>query len=67
MEQGFKDPGQILRGGWRNVAADAVMQAASIHIIYSFNETLRMQNMHRNNGQGHECTHYCHPSAPQVG
>lgn len=47
--------------------ADPVMRAAGIPIIQSFNESVPMWAAHRDNGQGHECTHYCFPSAPEVG
>jgi hypothetical protein len=56
----------VLTGSWRNTLADAVIRKAGIPIVPSFNETLWMADMHRDNGQGHECTHFCHPSAPQV-
>lgn len=66
LEQGFEDPGDILHGAWRNKLADPIMRKAGIPILSSFNETLPMADMHQNNGHDHECTHYCHPSAPQV-
>ena len=31
-----------------------------------FNETVPLWQFHRDNGDGHECTHFCFPSAPQV-
>jgi alpha-D-ribose 1-methylphosphonate 5-triphosphate synthase subunit PhnG len=42
------------------------MRKAGIPVIESYNETLPMASMHRDNGAGHECTHFCHPSAPQA-
>ena len=32
----------------------------------SWNETVAMWEAHRSNGEGHECTHYCRPSAMQA-
>lgn len=56
----------ILTGNWRNTVADPSMRRARIAIIPSYNESLWMWNMHRDNGGGMECTHFCHPSVPQV-
>lgn len=66
MEAGREDDASILRGGWRNAAADPIMRAAGIPIVYSFNESLPMWDAHRENSDGRECTHYCFPSAPEV-
>ena len=66
MEAGQKDKHQILHGGWRNALANVAMRKAGIPVIESYNETLPMAGMHRDNGAGHECTHFCHPSAPQA-
>ncbi|KAL4450744.1 hypothetical protein ABPG77_001100 [Micractinium sp. CCAP 211/92] len=66
LEPGTADTFGLLAGGWRNQAADSAMAAAGIPIIHSFNETLWMADMHRWNKDGLECTHFCHPSAPQT-
>lgn len=66
LEPGKADSFGLLAGGWRNQAADAAVGAAGIPIIRSFNETLWMADMHRWNKDGLECTHFCHPSAPQT-
>ena len=66
MEKGHSDKHYILKGSWRNALADVAMRKAGIPIVESYNETLPMANMHRDNGEGHECTHFCHPSAPQA-
>jgi hypothetical protein len=66
LEAGKTDKNAVLTGSWRNTEADPIIRKAGIPIVPSFNETLWMADMHRDNGQGHECTHFCHPSAPQV-
>lgn len=66
LEAGKTDKNAVLTGSWRNTEADPIIRKAGIPIVPSFNETLWMADMHRDNGQGHECTHFCHPSAPQT-
>ena len=66
LEPGHKDTADVLHGGWRNALADPIMRAAGVPIIQSFNDTVPLSDAHRDNGSGHECTHYCFPSAPQV-
>ena len=36
------------------------------HPWQSWNESVAMWEAHRDNGSGYECSHYCHPSAPQA-
>ena len=67
QEAGRRDSFHMLTGNWRNTEADGVVRRAGIPILPSYNETLWMWGMHRDNGAGLECTHFCHPSAPQVG
>ncbi|PSC74746.1 hypothetical protein C2E20_2256 [Micractinium conductrix] len=66
LEPGHKDTADVLHGGWRNALADPIMRAAGVPIIQSFNDTVPLSDAHRDNGSGHECTHYCFPSAPQI-
>ncbi|KAL4433808.1 hypothetical protein ABPG75_000249 [Micractinium tetrahymenae] len=66
LEPGRADTFGLLAGGWRNAAADAAVGAAGIPVIPTYNETLWMADMHRWNKDGLECTHFCHPSAPQT-
>ncbi|KAK9812996.1 hypothetical protein WJX72_006927 [[Myrmecia] bisecta] len=54
------------KGGWRNELSNAAMQDAGIPIIHTYNDTAPLHEYHRDNGAGHECTHHCHPSGPQV-
>lgn len=61
-----QDEWGLLQGGWRNRVCVPLMQAAAIPVIQSWNETVPMWEAHRDNGAGHECSHYCHPSAPQA-
>lgn len=46
--------------------AGAVMTTAGAAVSATWNETLPLDQYHRDNGAGYECTHYCAPSAPQV-
>ena len=46
--------------------SNRVMMTAGIAISATYNETLPLWQYHRDNGAGHECTHFCVPSAPQV-
>lgn len=66
LEPGFTDKYGLQQGLWRNKAADAVMRSAGIPLIQSFNESVPMWRAHRDNGQGYECTHPCHPSLSQA-
>jgi hypothetical protein len=66
LPDGGRDRFGLLRGGWRNAAADSVMRRAGIPILPSYNESVWMHAFHRDNGAGLECTHFCHPSTPQV-
>ncbi|KAL4438162.1 hypothetical protein ABPG77_010523 [Micractinium sp. CCAP 211/92] len=66
LEPGYSDKYGLQQGLWRNKAADAVMRASGIPIIGSFNESVPMWKAHRDNGQGYECTHPCHPAASQA-
>ncbi len=43
-----------------------VLASKGIPVVPVFNETVPLWEFHRDNGEGHECTHFCFPSAPQV-
>ena len=43
-----------------------VMSKAGIPVVSTWNDTLPLWEFHRDNGHGLECTHFCHPSAPQL-
>lgn len=42
------------------------MTAKGIPVVHTFNESVPLWKMHRDNGAGHECSHYCFPGAPVV-
>ena len=42
------------------------MEEAGIPVIDTWNQSLPLWDHHRDNGAGHECTHFCFPSAPQL-
>lgn len=64
--RGKQEKRLILKGDWRNAAGDPLIRAAGIPIVESWNESAVLWRAHRDNGQGYECTHFCHPSAPQA-
>ena len=43
-----------------------VMAAKGVPVVPTYNESVPLWQHHRDNGDGHECTHFCFPSAPQV-
>ncbi|KAK9793163.1 hypothetical protein WJX73_000443 [Symbiochloris irregularis] len=56
----------ILTGLWRNTMPYGILHP---HIPYvnTWNLTSMLWDFHRDNyGHGHECSHFCHPGAPQV-
>ncbi|CAL5228742.1 g11927 [Coccomyxa viridis] len=62
----YKDFEDIAAGGWRNKLTNEVMSQAGIPVVSTWNDTLPLWEFHRDNGHGLECTHFCHPSAPQL-
>lgn len=50
-------------GGWRNQLANDYMERVGVPIVHTFNWTATLWQYHRDSGAGHECTHYCQPSA----
>ncbi|KAL4444037.1 hypothetical protein ABPG75_011774 [Micractinium tetrahymenae] len=66
LEAGAKDTWGLRRGLWRNAAAGQIMAAAGFPLIQSFNESVPMWRAHKDNGEGWECTHPCHPSMAQA-
>lgn len=71
VEEG-EDPDEnaiLLQGGWRNAMAHEVLGEVSgelITVAHTYNHSTPLYKFHRDNGKGHECTHYCFPSAPQA-
>lgn len=37
-----------------------------VPVVPIFNESVPLWEYHRDNGEGHECSHFCFPSATQV-
>lgn len=57
---------RMLRGGHQNIEARRVFEPAGIPVLGGWNDTMMLWDMHRNNSEGMECSHYCQPSAPQI-
>ena len=53
----------LLHGGTRNHASGQLVQAAHLPIISVYNQTISLWQYHREG----QCTHYCFPSAPEIG
>ena len=43
-----------------------VLAMKGVPVVPIYNETIPLWEFHRDNGDGHECTHFCFPSAPQA-
>lgn len=57
----------IASGHWRNIDARAILRDTyGIQMVGIYNSTVPMHECHRINKVGKECSHYCHPSAPQL-
>ena len=55
-------PAEVMaKANMRN--ANSLPHAAllGIPVIHSYNRTSILHKFHRNNGEGHECSHYCWP------
>ena len=53
----------LLYGGTRNHASSQMLQAVSVPVISVYNQTVALYQYHRDG----QCTHYCFPSAPEIG
>lgn len=53
----------LLYGGTRNHASTQMLNAVSVPIISVYNQTVPLWQYHRDG----QCTHYCFPSAPEIG
>ena len=53
----------LLYGGTRNHASTQMLTAVSVPVISVYNQTVPLWQYHRDG----ECTHYCFPSAPEIG
>ncbi len=56
-------------GTWRNIDARNILPSYGIRILPTYDATVAMSEFHRPYkwGEGMECTHFCQPSAPQLG
>lgn len=53
----------LLHGGRSNHASSQMVNAAHIAMISTYNQTIALWQYHREG----QCTHYCFPSAPEIG
>jgi hypothetical protein len=58
----------LTAGMWRNHDARNILLSYGLRILPTYNMTVPMSAFHRphHDGNGQECTHYCHPSAPHL-
>jgi hypothetical protein len=45
----------------RNIKALPVAESLGIPVMHTFNVTAALHDFHRDNGDGHECSHFCFP------
>ena len=58
---------EVAAGGWRNADARKVLRDTyGMTFVPVYNATVPAWEMHRQNAAGQECSHYCHPSMPQL-
>ena len=58
---------QVAAGGWRNTDARNVLRDEyGMPLVPVYNATVPAWDMHRRNAAGPECSHFCHPSLPQL-
>ena len=55
----------VAEGSWRNAHAREVLNQYGLPLIHIYNETATAWAFHRQNLDGQECSHFCHPSLPQ--
>jgi hypothetical protein len=57
----------IASGTWRNADARRILAGAyGMRLVPIYNTTVAFWRMHRANFKGQECSHFCHPSVPQL-
>lgn len=57
----------VMQGSWRNIMAREILQQQyDVPILPVYNSTVTAAEYHRQNFDGQECSHYCHPSLPQL-
>ena len=45
----------------RNIKSLLVVEALGIPVLHTYNVTTVLHEFHRDNGAGHECSHFCFP------
>jgi hypothetical protein len=57
----------VMQGSWRNIMArEILIQKYKMPFIPVYNSSATAWQFHRVNFDGQECSHYCHPSIPQL-
>jgi hypothetical protein len=57
----------VARGSWRNTYARAILgKQYGMPLVSIYNVTVPAWRFHRSNLAGQECSHFCHPSLPQL-
>jgi hypothetical protein len=56
----------VANGCWRNQHAREILTQYDVPLIPVYNVTVPAWEFHRHNLDGQECSHYCHPSLPQL-
>ncbi|KAF6251417.1 hypothetical protein COO60DRAFT_619659 [Scenedesmus sp. NREL 46B-D3] len=57
----------VMQGSWRNIMArDILAKKYKLPFIPVYNSSATAWQFHRVNFDGQECSHYCHPSIPQL-
>jgi hypothetical protein len=57
----------VAAGAWRNAyARDILARGYGMPLVAIYNVTVPAWRFHRSNLAGQECSHYCHPSLPQL-
>eukprot|EP00879_Flechtneria_rotunda_P021731 GHRR01022915.1.p1 GENE.GHRR01022915.1~~GHRR01022915.1.p1 ORF type:complete len:334 (+),score=95.40 GHRR01022915.1:804-1805(+) len=57
----------VVEGSWRNILArDILHKQYGVPMLSVYNSTATAWEFHRLNTEGQECSHYCHPSIPQL-
>jgi hypothetical protein len=55
-------------GSWRNMDARNILGVYGMPMLPLYNATVSLSTFHRplKHGEGMDCTHYCHPTVPQI-
>ncbi|WIA13604.1 hypothetical protein OEZ85_007170 [Tetradesmus obliquus] len=57
----------VMKGSWRNIMArEILIEQYKLPVIPVYNSSATAWQFHRVNFDGQECSHYCHPSIPQL-